>query len=125
MVRSNWVTTLVVALASTGLVWGQQPIKPPAASEPPKTFKVQEMGKPARECAILKTWTTSDGAKAYQVQAMDNGEVMTIVQNLQAPPASAAPTEGKARAMATNIYHWGRNGTPPQGTPVPPQILQM
>src|SRR5262249_24479512 len=110
MVRSNWRKALLVLLASTGLVWGQ-----PAAAPPAKHLTVREADQPPLKCEILKSWTTPDGAKAFQVQSVDTGEIITVVES-----APAARGGGHDRSAVTRIYHWGKNKTPPAGTPMPP-----
>jgi hypothetical protein len=84
-----------------------------------QTFTVQEAGKPGQKCKVLKTWKTHEGATAYQVQALDTGEMMTIVEtggvkNLPGIQGS------HAQAVATRIFHWGLERMPPAGTPTPP-----
>jgi hypothetical protein len=81
---------------------------------------VQEQGKPGQKCKVLKSWMTEEGSRAFEVQALQTGEIMTIVES-----GSAAPAVGpsRARAMATRIFHWGRNDIPPEGTPLPPPAL--
>jgi hypothetical protein len=78
---------------------------------------IQEMGKPALKCRVMAKWHTSDGSQALQMQALETSEILTIVE---VGPAQAAPGSS-AKAVATRIYHWGRNTTPPPGVPVPPR----
>src|SRR5258707_14443679 len=87
MARSIWKKTLVTSFAWAGLAWAQQPTSSslsPTAPLPkgkaPATITVQEQGKSAQRCMILKNWKTAEGATAYQVQALDTGEIMTIVE---------------------------------------------
>src|SRR5262249_49939409 len=50
---------------------------------------------------------------------------MTIVESgpVTTVPGSRAGT--RMQAMATRIFHWGRNQTPPPGTPMPPpEVVQ-
>src|SRR5438874_11996789 len=86
MVRSVWKRTLVTTFAWAGLAWAQQPIPSsgPAAKPAESTvqyFTVQEIGKTGQKCKVLKTWKTPEGKIAYQVQALDTGEVMTGVES--------------------------------------------
>jgi hypothetical protein len=97
------------------------PAKPSAPAESAeRQVTVQESGKPAQKCWVMKTWKTVEGASAYQVQAIDTGEIMTIVENgpLTTVPGSREGT--RKQAMATRIFHWSRDKTPPAGTPMPP-----
>src|SRR5438105_13032149 len=86
MVRSIWKRTLVTTFAWAGLAWAQQPIPSSVPATKPgesvgQTFTVQEMGKAGQKCKVLKTWKTPDGKTAYQVQALDTSEMMTIVES--------------------------------------------
>jgi hypothetical protein len=127
MVRSLWRRTLVAMLASTGLVLGQHSLSPRArAADVEKIITVQEVGKGGQKCKVMKSWIQADGTQAYQVQSLDSGEVMTIVesQTTGVPMDSLpAPASGsRVRAVATRIFHWGRNGAAPAGTPMPPEM---
>ena len=133
MVGSIWTKSLIASLAWAGLAWAQQPQtnanrpapNPPSATSPDRVITVQEPNKPAQKCKILKTWRTPEGAQAYQVQALGSGELMTIVESgpVTTVPGSRAGT--RMQAMATRIFHWGRNQTPPPGTPMPPpEVVQ-
>jgi hypothetical protein len=118
MVRSIWLRTVAALLASTGLVCAQQSAAPPMAPAHPgeKIISVQEMDRPALKCRIIRMWHTADGALAYQVQALDTGELLTVVESAPLPQQPGS----RVRAVATRIYHWGRTGQPPAGTPMPP-----
>jgi hypothetical protein len=126
MVRSLWKRTLVTTFAWAGMAWGQsmpslpstQPPKPTETSE--RLVTLQESGKPAQKCRILKSWKTAEGATAYRVQALDSGEIMTIVENGPATTVPGSREGTHKQALATRIFHWGRDGTPPAGTPIPP-----
>ena len=126
MVRSKWKKALVVSLTWAGLAWAQQPTPSgPAATSGPNTgqyFTVQEAGKPGQKCKVIKTWKTPDGKTAYQVQAVDSGEMMTIVENgtVRTLPASSNGSGSRVQAVATRIFHWGSDSLPPSGTPLPP-----
>jgi hypothetical protein len=109
-------------LATAGLVCGQQapplPASAPGAEE--KTITVQEPGKAPQKCKVVRAWQTAAGAMAYQVKALDTGETMTIEESGPAAPAVAPPPGSHMKALATRIFHWGSNNTPPEGTPMPP-----
>src|SRR5579871_212571 len=126
MVRSIWKRTLVTTFAWAGLAWAQQPISSAPAAKPGETtgqtFTVQEAGKAGQKCKVLKTWKTHDGKIAYQVQALDTGEMMTIVETGSARDmvGTQGGTGTHAQAVATRIFHWGLERMPPPGTPVPP-----
>jgi hypothetical protein len=119
MVRSYGIGTLIVALAATGLAWGQ----PAAAPTLPKDstgriIEVAENGGPKQKCKILKEWVEPDGAKAYQVEALDTGEILTMVTS--GPVTTEIGAGNHVKTVTTRIFHWGRSKTPPPNAPVPP-----
>lgn len=134
MVRSFWMGTPVAALALAAAAWGQTPLRLPAAApqnttqapapvrpaQPGERFiTVQELNRPAQQCRIVRTWVQADGSQAHQVQAVDTGEMMTIVES-GAVAMPAAPGRPRVRSVATTIFHWGRSSRPPRGSPIPP-----
>ncbi len=111
MVLSYWKKALVGVLASTGLALGQAPVSTPAQPAE-RVITVREEGKPGQRCKVIKSWKTVEGNQAYQVQALETGEMITIV-------AQGAP--GGKGAVNTTIYHWGiGKTTPPKEAPLPP-----
>ena len=121
MVRSHWIGPVFGVLALTGLAAGQTttPLVPASTGDAEgQIVTVQEMGRPAQKCKVLKTWTEPDGTHAYQVQALDTGELMTI----EGGQPNLVPSHGgPVRAAAMRIFHWGRRGDAfPPGTPQPP-----
>ncbi len=118
MVRSLWLGVVAVGLVEAALVQAQAPSPPPgAASARDRFITVRENGRPPQRCKVLKTWREPDGVSAYQVQAVDTGEVMTIVE--AGRPASA-PGTPRVKAMPTRIFRWGPDNTPPEQAPKPP-----
>src|SRR5262245_4312972 len=120
MVRSFWIGPPVVALGLTG-VWGAEPeLSPPAKTATnERIITVQELDMPALRCRVLRSWRMPNGFRAMLVQAVDNGEILTVVESGQlssAPSGSQPPF----KAMATKIYHWGLANKPPPGAPMPP-----
>lgn len=114
MVRSRWVKAVMATVVSTGLAWGQSgvPSPTPAAGDPTgRVITVNEAGKAPQKCLVVKASVDSQGRKVLQVQSLANGEVMTIITE-GAPVLGEAPT-GKPRTLRTQIFHWGRDHTPP------------
>src|SRR5262249_48276609 len=64
--------------------------------------------------------TQPNGGEAYQLQAIDSGEMMTIVQSR---PATTVGGSGQGKTMAITIYHWTGN-TPNALAPVPRTTVQ-
>ena len=94
-------------LAVTGLAWGQHdlPPSPRARAKPKDRFvTVQEAGKPPQRCKVLKMWTEPDGTPAFQAQALDTGELMTIEETGRRAQAFGA----LVRSASMRIFHWGR-----------------
>jgi len=74
---------------------------------------VDEPNKPPVKCRVMAEWKTPEGHKAAQLQSVESGEIMTMVE--------IAPVAGAANAKCTaSLYHWGKSTTPPPGVPVPP-----
>lgn len=104
------------------------PMPQATTAEPPKLMptpapvpgevyiSVQEAGKPEQRCKVLKTWKMEDGSIASQVQSVDTGEIMTIVEDATGPVSGS----DRVRDVASRIFHWGR-GTPSSEVPMPPE----
>lgn len=134
MVRSRWHETLGVALLGAGLAWGQQPVSPkpaqPVLPAPVQTVSptpvqagpsdhiitVEEPGKPAQKCKVLKTWKMKDGTWAREVQSLDTGEVMTIVEGGSPVPSQSPGVGARFQSLASRIFH--RHSSPGMGVPV-------
>jgi len=122
MVRSRWIKAVMATLVSTGLALGQSttPTSPQAADDATgRIITVHEAGKPAQKCRVIKWWVNDKGCKVWQVQALDTGEMMTIVAE-GAPVMGEAPSEGRLRSLRTQIFHWSRDRVPPPGAPTAP-----
>ena len=117
---SNWRGAAVVMLAWVGLASGQTPA--PTSSKRPgeSIMTVHENGKSLR-CRVLSSWRMSDGSKAYQLQSIDTGEMITIVEDGPATTLQEPLLGGKVKSLPMRIFHWGmRNRMPPRGVPMPP-----
>jgi hypothetical protein len=79
---------------------------------------LQEAGRPPMRCKILKSWYEPDGGKAYQVQDVETGEMVSIFA--PAPRGDFTPKSDKGRAVESRIVHWGTGTHPPAGTPEAP-----
>ena len=106
MVRKIWIASLLVAFTggSFSLVkaLASQPVQSVVKE---RTITVNEDGKAPRKCKVLKEWTTLNGNRAFQVEALDNGEYMTV--------------EVMKGNNSSKIYHWTNKTTPPQNSPRP------
>jgi hypothetical protein len=113
-----------VSLLWAGLAWGQQTVPPAAAPATPATvseriLSVREGDKPAQRCRVLKTYQTPDGLLAHEVQAIDTGEVMTIVES-GSGTAGGEPAGGpRLKGVVTRIFHGRDNVVPSDGSPMP------
>jgi hypothetical protein len=114
MARSFWIGTLVGVLACTA---------PGLAAVVPqeRIVTLRETGKPALKCRVLKCWIDKDGCKICEVQAVDGGERLTIVEKKATGDGSSS---GGAKAPVTQVYHWEGSDTPPKGAPgAPPSAI--
>ena len=122
MVRSIWIGPVFGVLALTGLALGQTttPLVPVAAGDAGvQIVTVKEANKPAQKCKVLKWWTEPGGIHAYEVQALDTGERMTIEEAPSLAPAAASG--GGFRGVAMRIFHQGRQAEDlPPGKAMPP-----
>lgn len=91
-------------------------VAPVSASE--HTMTIQEPGKPAQQCRVVKSWRTSDGHTAHEVQALDTGETVTIVEGSERG-GLAARTGDRMQTLSSRVFHWSRSGRPTDA-PVPP-----
>src|SRR5579871_4952401 len=110
MVRSIRIAAVVVGLAWTGLALAQT--APPSE----RFITVREEGKSPQRCKLVKQWHEANGVPAFQVQAVDSGEIMTIVGSAPEPVGEGV----QPRAMTTRIFHWGSDNKSPEGAPKPP-----
>ncbi len=111
MVSSRWSGALCAVLASSALAWGQAP--PPAANARKgneKIVGVRELDGPEQKARLLQNWTTPTGQKACQVQLLETGEMLTIVESGRA---------ANGKTVGAQIYHWGNSTTSPDGVPTP------
>ena len=122
MAWSKWKGACVVGLlASVGLAWSQAPMgnrsTPPS---PERIMTLHENGKALR-CRVVQSWRTSNGTQAYQLQVIETGELVTILED---GPATTVPGSSATR-LPMRILHWGqRDRVPPAGAPVPPQVIE-
>jgi hypothetical protein len=116
-----------------------EPIKPvPAGTDPapnpvPATgteriITVQDPGCPARQCRVLREWVLAEGSNAMEVQALDNGEKMTIVCGSCQKCTSVGSPQccpddypcARIQGGISKIFKWGRDCCAPADCPKPP-----
>ena len=123
MVWSNWQAAmrrgaLVVVLAWSGLAWTQTSVPRVDADPAERIMVVHENGKSTR-CKVMETWQLPDGRVAHLLQALETGEMITIVDE----NSPTAETIKNPRAMPKRIFAWGLGRrTPPEGSPLPPHL---
>lgn len=127
MLWSKWKTPLAIVLLSgaavAGLAWGQMPMTTPhaTASHSDVYLTVAEQGKPAQKCRVLYCWTMNDGQTACQVQALDTGELITLVNPPLPKGAPRLLPDGAAgQQSVSQIFRYGKSKTCPPGFPQPP-----
>jgi hypothetical protein len=115
MIRASWKGSLLAALASAGVAWGQSALLPTnTVARPIGTIVTfQEKAGLGEPCRLLKCWTTDDGQTAYLLQSLDTDEMLTLVQ-------ASGTAAGTRQVPVRGIYRWGNSDTPPEGSPVPP-----
>jgi hypothetical protein len=114
MVRSRWAKAVLATVFSTGLVWGQSAVPSPSkAPDDPtgRVITVNEAGKPPQKCRVVKASVDDKGRKVLQVESLTTGEVMTIIT--EGPTIMGEPATGHPKTLRTQIFHWGRDHTPP------------
>jgi hypothetical protein len=118
MTTAAWAGMSVAQLAAGAT-------QPPAPAPAPANqfVTVQEVGKPGQKCAVLETWITAEGHKAYKVKDVVTGEVMTVVEYDPVIEPVVAPTPGRAHRVAARFFHWHRDACPPDGSPMPPSVV--
>src|SRR5687768_3805758 len=114
------LTVLVLTVAVTGLAWSQQSASLPSHNNSDGTIyvTVREDGKPVQKCRLLYSWNLENGQKAYQVQAVDTGELITLTGLVDVPNAPQVVTEQPN--MVSKVFRWGKSKTCPPGFPQPP-----
>jgi hypothetical protein len=119
MARLHWIGALVAGLAGSGLALAQQSsmFQPRTTPAQERFMTVREDGHAPQRCKLLKTWREASGATAYQVQAVDTGELMTIIESNSAQRNTESE---RARAMLTQIFRWGGENRPPDHAVTPP-----
>ncbi len=98
----------------------------PAATE--RIITVQDPGCPARQCRVLREWVLAEGSNAMEVQALDNGEKMTIVcgscsQSSTVGSPQCCPDDypcARIQGGISRIFKWGRDCCAPAECPRPP-----
>jgi hypothetical protein len=122
MVGTKWRETLVAALMSAGMAWGQQEAVPPAAKgqTSDSVMTLQEPGKPDQKVKILKTYRTADGKTAYDVQDLTTGAKGTITETGSGPSKEAmlAPaTVPHRRSLLSRLFGRDEQATVPTAAP--------
>ncbi|MCI0684543.1 MAG: HEAT repeat domain-containing protein [Gemmataceae bacterium] len=122
----KWRGALVLGLlGSVGLAWSQSPRfnSPAQTAAAERVMTVHENGKALRS-RVITSWRMANGALAHQLQVIDSGEMLTIVEDGQ-PMMVSQGANTQVRALPMRIFHWGlRNRTPPPGVPAPPHLIE-
>src|SRR5262249_12026587 len=117
MTRSNGIGAVVGLLACAAVVGAQ-------AIQPERLIMVTEADKPAQKCRVLKCWRDKDGNKVCQVQAVDSGEMMTILEPDAPQPAGPSGLVRLPAVSLTKVFRWGsETSAPPMAPAVPPAVV--
>ncbi len=112
-------SAVVLMLACVGLAWSQTPAPTPVAGTGERFITLHEDGKGLR-CRVIANWPLENGAKAYQLQAVESGESITIVEEGPGTTMQEPLLGGKLQSQPMRIFHWGTSKTPPPGVPAAP-----
>jgi hypothetical protein len=116
---SSWKGALLVTLAWTGLAGAQYNVSKPAPAPAPAAAGAErflQVGDPPQKCRVLASWRMQDGRQAYDVQALDTGEKMTLYEVAE----TRAGSGGVLAKLRMRIAHWGHELTRPASFPAPP-----
>src|SRR5687768_5938309 len=83
--------------------------------QPERFVLVREAGKASQKCRVLKCWRDKDGNKVGQVQAVDSGEMITVVE----------PGTASGGGQTASSIRWGGQTTPPPAAPPIPADAQV
>jgi hypothetical protein len=120
MTWARWQGTLSAALFGVGAALGQgSDPSCGAMSHPESTVTVRELGKPDVKCRIARSCRQPNGMMAYDVQAIDSGEWMTVVEAGASTALCDTANGTCVRGVTSQIYHWGQKA--PSGIDVPAQ----
>lgn len=112
MIRLFWNRAVAAAILSVSLAalpagvqagpFGSPSKKGDAGKAEPagETIVLQEQGKPDRKCVIVSSTPRPDGSISHKVKALDNGEIMTIVEPKNAPSKTVTTGEPTAKPTA-------------------------
>src|SRR4051812_6753777 len=107
MIRSTGLGAILGVLACAAAVGAQ-------AMQTERLIMVGEPDKPAQKCRVLKCWRDKAGNKVCQVQALDSGELMTIVEEEARPSGGSGMVRVPGPAPETKVVRWGgQTSSPP------------
>ncbi|MGL4550641.1 MAG: HEAT repeat domain-containing protein [Gemmataceae bacterium] len=120
MVRSRWIGAVAGVLTS---------LAPAAIAQtsmtPNQVVNVREGDKPARKCKVVKVTTDKAGNKACEVEALDNGEKMTIVEAASGKGGMRVfRNPGAASTGGSGLAGLFGRGTKPAPTPATPTVTE-
>src|SRR5262245_20813435 len=96
MRRSYTAALLAGLLLVSGLGVAQQPQK----ADGEKIMLLTKEGRPPRRCQVLKSWKHPSGGTAYEVKALDNGEIMTVIEHGEPEPVAATKPAQPLKPLA-------------------------
>src|SRR5438105_4325076 len=100
MVRSLWCSALAVMFMGIGWAWSQTPSvpSPMPSSLSGRIMVVRDSGHTLR-CRVLVDWRLKDGTKAYELEVVDSGEKLTIVEEGAATTVPGNRPGSQVRAL--------------------------
>ena len=105
---ARWQGAVSAALFGVSVALGQGPgAWHTGGGWPENTVTVRESGKPDAKCRIVRSCRQPNGMMAYDVQIIDSGEWMTVVETGAITAMSQESNGTCIRGVSTQIYHWG------------------
>jgi hypothetical protein len=91
---------------------------PMAVNQTDRIMTVTEPGKPPQQCRVVREWLMPDGNNAMEVQAVDSGEKMTIVQGGSISEAPDSYPTTRIQGRLSRIFRSGQGQMAPMGMPM-------
>jgi hypothetical protein len=112
MIRAKWAGTLSAAFLGAGLALAQPPATstPTNAAQDEPIVTLREPGKKEAQCRVLKTWHDANGKLAYEVQSLETGEKITVLESTPTAIQSDAMPGGGLRRITSRLFNRSSDG---------------
>ena len=121
MVRSRWIGAVAGMLSCVApVVVAQAPVM-----QANRVVQVREAGQAPRACRVVHCWKEVDGSRICQVEALDNGDKLTIYEPVDGSSMRVFKGHAKAPAPVSPRATGWASQTRKQPVPVTPPIPTM